>query len=279
MLTLTRALMGGLCLAILWVNTLLVVAAAWQQLAALVRLRGDLGRVLRGRVTRGEGGALAVLRVDQVGRAAADGETIVFHDRSAAGEVRGGALEVEGSGEVLVPAQGEAGAEVWLDAALVARAGACPSTEAYERAVDPARKARGFSRTLVAEVGVGATVYASGTLRREAEGQVLAPPPGGRLLVSTVDPRAFCARKAALAAAFIVAVLLLAAACTAVALWPPVFGTVSTVGGALCLVFFLLVQPAGTALRDAVLVPGRAPVRGRWARPEAAGRPVLDVAP
>ena len=50
------------------------------------------------------------------------------------------------------------------------------------------------------------------------------------------------------------------------ALWPPVFGLVSTLGGALCLAFFLIVQPAGTALRDAVRVPSRAIVRGQWKR-------------
>jgi hypothetical protein len=243
---LSREVMGGLCLAILWVNTLLIAAAAGQRLAALLRLGRDLREVVRGRVTRAEGGALAVVRVDQVGRAAGDGEAIVFHDRRSAGEVRGGAIEVEGGGELLVPAHDEA--EVWLDADRMARAGACPSAEAYEEAVDPARKARGFCRTIVAEVEVGATVYVSGAL------------------VATMDPRALCARKAALAAGFIVGELTLAAGCTAAALWPPAFGTVSTIGGVLCLGFFLAVQPAGTALRDAVLVPSRAMVRGQWAR-------------
>jgi hypothetical protein len=41
---------------------------------------------------------------------------------------------------------------------------------------------------------------------------------------------------------------------------------VSTLGGAACLGFFLIVQPAGTALRDAVRLPSRAWLRGRWMR-------------
>lgn len=41
-----------------------------------------------------------------------------------------------------------------------------------------------------------------------------------------------------------------AAACTALTLWPPLFGSVSTLGGVASLAFFLLVQPLGTALRD-----------------------------
>ncbi|MDP2316889.1 MAG: hypothetical protein Q8P41_28615 [Pseudomonadota bacterium] len=50
-----------------------------------------------------------------------------------------------------------------------------------------------------------------------------------------------------------------AAACTALALTAPVFGTVSTVGGVACLAFFLLVQPLGTALRDYARADGVSP--------------------
>jgi hypothetical protein len=46
-----------------------------------------------------------------------------------------------------------------------------------------------------------------------------------------------------------------AAGCSALALSAPVFGPVSTVGGAACLAFFLLVQPLGTALRDRARAP------------------------
>jgi len=47
---------------------------------------------------------------------------------------------------------------------------------------------------------------------------------------------------------------------------PPVFGTVSTVGGALALAFFLLVQPAAVAARNAARTPDRQPVGGIWQR-------------
>jgi hypothetical protein len=63
-----------------------------------------------------------------------------------------------------------------------------------------------------------------------------------------------------------VGVLAVAGACTAVALTPPAFGTISKIGAALCLAFFLLVQPAGTAVREAVRAPSRALLRGRWSR-------------
>jgi len=51
---------------------------------------------------------------------------------------------------------------------------------------------------------------------------------------------------------------------TAVALVPPLFGPTSKLGGALCLAFFLLVQPAGTRVRAAVRTPNRSLLGGRW---------------
>ena len=252
-------------LAILWVNALLVAADAGQQARALLRRRGDmraLGAGERGAgLVRGRavGGALAVHRVEQIGRAGAIEGTILFHDRAACGEILGGALAAPGGGALTVEAV--AVAEVWLTPGELARAAACASDAAFDEAEAHARKARGFSRTVNATVGAGAEVFVLGELRGAGEGRVMSP-----TLVATMDPRALLARKAALAAAFLTGELVLAAACTAVALWPPVFGRISTVGGVLCLGFFLLVQPAGKALRDALQTPSRAPVRGRWTR-------------
>src|SRR5262245_50221061 len=97
---LSKEVMGALALGILWVNTLLIAAAAYQDLRALLARRRQLGAasaqgigLYHGRVARGrgEGGAFAVHRIEQVGRAA-DGEerVILFADRSAEGEVFGG---------------------------------------------------------------------------------------------------------------------------------------------------------------------------------------------
>jgi hypothetical protein len=248
---LSNQVMGVLALAILWINTLLVAAAAAQEVIKLRLRQAELGVGLRrGRVLHGDGpgGALAVHRIDQVGRAGGDAE-IHFSDRRAEGELFGGRIALDDGGEADVPAR--APAEVWLGAEAIEQAGACPSAAAFAEAHAAARKAKGWSRTLAAVIGPGSPVFFSGRL------------------VSSVDPRALLSRHVALAAAFIAGEILLAAGCTAVALWPPVFGRVSTVGGALCLGFFLLVQPAGTALRDAMAVPSRAAVRGRWTRSAA----------
>jgi hypothetical protein len=247
-------LMGALALAILWVNTLLIAADAGKQLAALLALRSRLADLVHGRVVHGDGpgGALASRRIEQVGRACADGRSILFHDRTALGEIHGGVIALDAGGELAVKASGDA--EVWLDRDAITRAAACASDQVFDAAYEDARKARGYVRTMSAAIGSGESVLVS------RDGRFLA----------TIDPRAFLGRKAVLAVAFIAGEIALAAAFTLIALWPPVFGPVSTVGGLLCLGFFLAVQPAGTALRDAILVPSRAAVPVRWTRAAAA---------
>jgi hypothetical protein len=274
---LSKDLMGVFALAILWVSTLLIAAAAWKEIAALsvwrrrlVLLDGDSGAgLVQARVTRGAGpgGALAVQRIEQIGRAAThdDGgrRVIHFQDRSAVGEVFGGTATREGTGaEILVDA--DAGAEVWLLATALAANAACASDEAFDRAFADAKKARGFTRAV--EGAATDEVFLFGQLRPMGKGLALAPAKPGGLLVATFDPRPWLDRKIALAALFIVGELVIAAACSAVALWPPRFGLVSTLGGAACLGFFLVVQPAGTALRGALRLPSRAWLRGRWIR-------------
>jgi len=280
---LSNELMGLLALAILWVNTLLVAAAAWKEIAALavwrqrlVALAGDEGvGLVRARVTAGSGpgGALAVHRIEQLGRAATGDDNgrrvILFADRIAAGEVFGGTAAREGSGaEITVDAV--ASAEVWLPPPPLTASGACASDEAFDQAFVQAKKARGFARAV--EAAATGEVFLFGHLRPLGKGLALGPAKPGGLLVATFDPRAWIARKIGLATLFILGDLALAAGCTAWALWPPRFGLVSTLGGAACLGFFLVVQPAGTALRNAVRLPSRADLRGRWVR----SAPILE---
>jgi hypothetical protein len=274
---LSKELMGVLALAILWVNTLLIAAAAWKEIAALTPWRrrlvpvvGDAGvGLVRAQVTlgAGPGGALAVQRIEQLGRAAThdDGGRRVIHfaDRSAVGEVFGGtATRDDGDVEIVVDA--DAGAEVWVAATALAASGACASDEVFDRAFAEAKKAKGYARAV--EGAATGEVYLFGQLRPMGKGLALGAAKPGGLLVATFDPRPWIDRQIALATLFIVGDFALAAACTAVALWPPRFGLVSTLGGAACLGFFLTAQPAGTALREALRLPSRAWLRGRWIR-------------
>lgn len=279
--------MGLLALGILWVNTLLIVLSALKEAAALSARRrampllppGARGPgLLEGRVLRGAGrtGALAGRRVDQVGRAGsgdAGRETILFSDRKYDGEIYGGAVEVPG--ESGPPRALEVSpvmvAEVWMPPAAMREAAACPSASRFDEAYPHARKARGYSRTVEAMLRPGSPVWILGERTLGAD-----PPEVVPTLIAGLDPRAWCRSKVLGLVAFSVAVLVVASGCTAVALVPPVFGGVSKLGGALCLGFFLLVQPAGTAMREAVRSPAQAVLQGRWERRELGGRAPAD---
>src|SRR5262245_43507383 len=132
---LSNTWMAALALGILWVNSLLVAAAALKDFGRLAALKRRLERsVVRGTVARGDGpaGVLAEHRVEQVGRATDDGR-IVFSDRSYAGTVHGGAIARDDGGELALPAAQNA--EVWVAPEAVAAAAACPSEELHQKAL------------------------------------------------------------------------------------------------------------------------------------------------
>jgi hypothetical protein len=250
--------MGMLALGIFWVNTLLIAAAALKERAKLVAKRMSLGPVSRGKILRGAGprGVLAAFEVVQRGRlSAADPPTILFSGRALRHAVSGGCLALEDGSEVDIrPSEN---GEVWVDDATFKAAASCPSDVAFERAALDARKADGFVRTVVVELTAGRDVFAA---RREAS-----------FLLATMDPRVWLARRMRLAHAFVVAEIVVAGACTATALHSPRFGTLSTLGGAASLAFFLIVQPLGTLVRDTLRPPSRARRTTTWARPQRAG--------
>ena len=93
--------MGVACLAVLWVVAVLVALAACQQIRELLKLRTRLRRLgpgetgcgmIEGVVVDGlgEGGALAIHSIEQVGRAI-DGDTpaLKFHDRAHTSRIVG----------------------------------------------------------------------------------------------------------------------------------------------------------------------------------------------
>lgn len=274
---LSKEVMGVLALGILWVNTLLIAAAAWKDLWALWSRRArmkpiaDAGVGLaRARVVRGagDGGLLAALQVEQVGRAE-EGETpaILFADRAAEGKVFGGVARLARSGldaGVEVEIEALPGALVWVEQEELRRAAACPSAEAFARAYEEALKARGVRRGVSVGIGMDREVFLFGHFRPKGTGLALEPPRGEGVLIAAIDPRRWILGKMGLLAAFLIAELALAGVCTAVALARPHFGLVSSIGGALCLGYFLLVQPAGTMVRAAVETPERALLGGRW---------------
>ncbi len=274
---LSNQLMGTVALGILWINTLLIAAATWNEAWALLRRRASLtpfaasgeGPGLgRATVLRGSAeGPLAVHRVEQRGRTGAPrrGHPVIhFADRSMQGEILGGALTIEGiEGEVVVQPSREA--EVWTSAEEMQRAADCPSDEVFDLAHAQATKARGFLRTVEVPLLPGQEVFVYGALSRWGVGHAVGPM-GRSLLVSTLDPRPLLLRLAARLIAFAVVSLTLCAGATALALHQPRFEGLSKAGAFLCGLFFILVQPLSIALRDASRVPSRAFLRGHWTR-------------
>lgn len=267
---LTREIMGALALGILWLNAGLVMAAAFKQLQGLRRLgrrlraMADSGGLVHGEVVRaGEGDRFAVRRIHQLGRAVTSGgpPTMLFTDGPQSFEVLGGAVRTA-EGDVEIAPADPVRSEVWHDAARGAEA-VGGSAEAFDEALPAASKYKGFARDLEVEVRRGDRVWVVGARDGDALG---APEEAVPLLVSMVDPRAWIASRTRLVLGFVLASTTALVAVTALALWPPRFGLVSTIGGALGLVYFLAIQPLGTALRDALRTPARRLLNGEWRR-------------
>lgn len=258
---LTLEIMGLLGLAILWVNTLLVVGAALTPLAELLaRLARDLRR---GEITEGaDDGVLAVHVVEQVGRQASDDaarQAILFHDRAYRSELAGGVVTIEG--EALPIAAGEP-VEVWV-APRPKRESRASSAADFDEAYRASRRAKGYARDIQSELREGEPVWLASATE------------GAPLLLASFDPRGYLRARVAIVIAFQLAMLAISAAVTWLCIYPPVFGTVSTVGGALGLVHYLLVlQPLGVTVREFALLPHQAIVRGSWIKPGSEGEGV-----
>jgi hypothetical protein len=287
---LTPELIGLLALATMWTTTLLVTAAGARDLVRLLRRRARLAPVdtlapeqarvgtVCGTVT--SPGTLAVLRVEEVGRAYAKKPAILLHPRAQAGVIEGGTVRLDDGRSVRVPPLLAAAAEVWRhDRAPTAT----PALD-FTAALAEARRARGFARTVEYRYAEGDRVVLGGLVRAEADGAwSLAPQPDPSragepptLLVAAEAPAAWYTRKIVLSALALLGFLGSAALVTALVFTGPLFGLVSTLGGALGLAQFLGVQPLGVALRDAVTAPDRAVVHHDWAAPR--DPPASDLA-
>lgn len=250
MLQLSNEVMAGFALGIFWIHTLLIAAAAGQDLVALLRLRGRLQPLVRGRVRRGagEGGVFARNVVQQIGRSKGDGR-IHFSDAGYRSELLGGVIELDDGRTLELAASTQI--PVWPDLARRAAAARPDSPQRIAEVEPQAKRGKGWSREVVSELREGDVVWLD---QRGDAPTVLA----------AIPPRAWLARRAWLVAGFVIAELAVAVGCTVLALWPPVFGPISMLGAAASLGFFLGVQPLGVSLNEAVRTPDRAYLRGRW---------------
>jgi hypothetical protein len=260
--------MGLLALGILWLNAGLVLAVALRQIANVHALRQRFsvakgkGELVAGKVIDGE--PLARRSIRQLGRTITTKghDRILFTDGLQSFEVCGGAIETD-DGTIEIAAAQSAESEVWTHAAREREGTACASEIEFERAFADASKFKGFARDIELAVQSGDRVWVYGartddTLRARTDEP---------LLVSLVDPVAYCESRVRILVLFVTGSLLALIAVSALALWPPHFGLVSTLGGALGLAYFLAIQPLGTAVRDAVKTPARRTVGAFWERP------------
>lgn len=265
---LSHATMGVVALVILWGNTLLVaLATAKQALALLGRARAFEGAV-RGRVVGP--GPIAEHEVAQKGRLAS-GKTmsIVFHDCAFSSRSLGGEIEAADGARFVI---GAGPAEVWVTEQATREAQRCSSTAAFEEAYAAARKVKGWSRSVMTSIEQGAEVFVAGEIAPAAGAPASVLPGPEGLLIATFDPKGWVhGRVFAALGGFIPAIFAGALGCTLLALTEPVLeSTTSKIGGVAGLVFFLLVLPAGTAVRDWLRPPSRRFLRGRWEHPDPA---------
>lgn len=240
------AALAYFALALFWLHTLLIAAAAWGEYARLSpRGRGARpGVVLEG---SGPQGQLATHRVRQVGRTRGDG-VIHFHDRAHEGALFGGTLALAEGPHALAP-----GGAVWASRAAQDAAAACPGPAAFADAAPRATRAAGWERDVEVSLGPGDRVW-------------LAEGPEGPL-VAAEDPARWRRRALALTAALLVGLPAAAAACTLLCLWPPVFGDMSKLGALAALVAFNLFQLLGKLHRDAIQPPDARALGGVWRAP------------
>jgi hypothetical protein len=256
---LSREVMGILCLGVVWTTAMLVAAAAWQEVRDLLAIARRAKRAVVGEVVSED---LAEWTVEQTGRAldAGKGRAIAFHDRGFRSEIFGGRVQTADATLEIAPGKGQ----VWIGEGARREAVACPSAADFDAAYEPARKAKGLRREVRVRVRAGERVWivaadaARGTSDARS-GDAVTP-----AIVSTIDPAAFCRRKALGIAVFIPLELAACAAATRLCLALPHFGPASVAGAVACLAFFLGVTPLGVALREGARRPHEAFLRNRW---------------
>jgi hypothetical protein len=266
---LSQTLMGSVALLAMWTATLLVLATAakelwrwwrrWRSWRSLGQDQAGVGLVMGHVVGPGPLARHSVLQAGRWGAVPPGApRVILFHDRSYRSEIFGGTVVQTDGGRTLdVSEAGESG-EVWAPGRNRTADPDLDFDEAYERS----KQTRGFERALKVDLVAGAPVWLVGQARQIGGRWELEAAAGGTLLVSAVDPRALSKRKVLLDLGVMLGIFSVAVAGTALAAWPPRFGTRSIVGATLCLAYFLLVQPVGTWLRDALRAPSRPIVRG-----------------
>jgi hypothetical protein len=250
-------LLGLLALAVVWTAALLCALAS----VSYARMLGKKADSLRPRLAKavvvsglGEGDVFAAHEIEQIGRAL-DGDLpgIAFSDKAYRARIFGGVLSIDGK-DVEIAEDPREDAPVWTSETARQEAAKVEGDERFDGYYKDARGSKGSPRVVTTRLSAGDTVY----IAREASGEVS--------LVSAIDPLEFYAARRRAHWIFALVELAVCAALTRVALHPPVFELVSTLGGAALLGFFLGVQPIGVSVEEGSREPFRAYLRGTHKR-------------
>ena len=250
---LSPQVMGLAVLGLAWITAVMIA------LDALIDARAMWKRLGEWKITLLQGTAvaneLAVHEVEQrVKQLDGDEPGLVFFDRKHVSTVHGGLVGVGTEQLEVVSARA---AEVWIDSDTRAAAAGCSSRAAFDGMNTSAQAAGGGLRTVRTSIKSGAQVWISGAKQ------------GAKLeatLVANFDPRGWAKSRLATIAGMITLNFAWVAVGTVVALWPPVFGVVSTVGAVVLIGHFLGMTALAMTFREKSRTPAIAFLRGTWRR-------------
>ena len=250
---LTAEILGPIVLFVFWVNILLMAGSLLHRFKDAWRERRMMdGEFSLLRVKVLEDGPLAVFRLAQLGRRT-DSGSILFHDLDRRDTIYGAEVRVGNETLEVLATDGEA----WLDATRRNEVTGLPSdAEEMREALRDSERVRGYRRLAEIPLGQkGEEVWIWG--RRtgdvfQARG------------VSDSDPRGACRRRMVFCLLGAAGTILGAIATTAVAAIPPWYQGWSTVGGALCLAYWVMIQEWVVNLDEAQKLPGEAHFDQEW---------------
>lgn len=253
---LSPQVMGLAALGLAWITAVMIALDALIDARAMWKRLGEWKTtLLQGTVVANE---LAVHEVEQrVKQLDGDEPGLVFFDRKHVSTVTGGLVSI---GTEQLEVTGARAPEVWIDSDTRAAAAGCSSQAAFDGMNTSAQAAGGGLRTVRTSIKSGAQVWISGAKQ------------GSKVeatLVANFDPRGWAKSRLARIAGMITLNFAWVAGGTVVALWPPVFGVVSTLGAMVLIGHFLGMTALAMTFREKSRTPAVAFLRGTWRRAHA----------
>lgn len=252
------AVMGGLAGFVLWLAAALITMVALKDTFRLLRR----GLAMAGRVERAqvESDGLASLHIERVGRAgsaSAVRRAVVVLDRSVRSEGRVGLVRLSDGRAVQVDG---AACEIWVERKH-------PPHAKFEEAFALASKIKGWVHSFDQRLGKGDPLFVVGNLQSKNHDHHLAPLSDGAMVLSAFDPRPFIWVRLLLSVITVVGLLTVPAVATWLVVENDPASWQAIAGGVIGLVYFLLAQPLGVALRQFVALPHTGLQNHVWAAP------------